>query len=133
MKPVLARCPPGHYYKASTQNCNMAIANRSRVLMGTHKDDDMVEYTSHVLGRPVMIGSVYDARKNQIYATTSLWSRETVKNRSYSSKSFSSDVSFFAAQSTFDRMAHMDIDANLKLEFLGECSYITKMRVKSWV
>ena len=80
----------------------------------------MVKYTSHVLGRPVMIGSVYDARTNQIYATTSLWSRQTVKDKSYSSKSFSSDVSFFAAQSTFDRMAHMDIDANLKLEFLGK-------------
>ena len=76
--------------------------------------------TLPVLGRPVYLGSLYDAKRSEILSADSLWSQETIKKKKAPpTKSYSSNTYVFAAQSQFDRMNHMDIDVHLKLEFLG--------------
>ena len=117
---ILTNCPPNHYYKSSTEKCHKRFLD-SNGKKAKEDKDDTVEYTSHVLGRPVMLGSLFDARRNQIFATTSLWSRQRIEKMKYVSKSYSSDVSFYAAQSTYERMAHLDVHASLVLDYLGEC------------
>ena len=118
-KAILTNCPPDHYYKSSTGECHeRSLANNGK-MPEESGDGDAIEYTSQVLGRPVMLGSLFDARRNQIFASTSLWSEDTLEKTKYVSKSYSSDVSFYAAKSTYERMAHMEIHASLALDFLG--------------
>ena len=83
-------------------------------------EDDMRVYSTPVLGRPVILGSLFDARKDQIFVSDSPWSRQTVKEKKFESGSFTSDVTFFAAQTSFERMSKLNIEAHLELEFLGK-------------
>ena len=85
--------------------------------------NDLYEFTAPVLGRPVYLGCLFDAQRNKNKPADSFWKETTIKKNKKTSNSYSSDVSYYAVQSTFDRLAHMDISASLKMEFLGKWLY----------
>ena len=48
-----------------------------------------------------------------------LWSQETLRNKKQTTKQFSSEHKVAITQTTLDRTNLLDIDASLKLSFMG--------------
>ena len=117
--PILEKCPENEVYWAAKEMCSTeAMSNRHSESLS--ENSDLKAYSEPVLGRNVYLGCLFDAKRNYIMAGDSFWKRETITKNKDTSLTFSSNLDFFAAQSTFDRLSHMDIEASLKLEFLGK-------------
>ena len=82
--------------------------------------DDLETFETMVPGRIVHIGDLYDARKGEVLAGVSFWKDDTVKNDIQRSFLPSMRTDSFAAKASFERLDHMNIEAELKLDFLGK-------------
>ena len=107
---MVKMCPKDYWYWANKESC---------FPRSTSSHNDLQQYMTPVLGRTVYLGCVIDSTKNVIHPAISFWSMDTVRKSQMHSKSYSSSVSFFEAESTLERMAHMDISSALKLELIG--------------
>ena len=82
--------------------------------------DDLETFETMVPGRIVGIGDLYDARKGDDLAGVSFWKDDTVKNDIQRSFLPSMRTDSFAAKASFEILDHMNIEAELKLDFLGK-------------
>ena len=119
----------GKFYHARKQRCesgdlsnnNFKSMKRSTLWYKSEKkSDDLETFETMVLGRIVHIGDLYDAKKGEVLAGVSLWKDDTIKNNVQRSFLPSMRTHFFAAKTSFERLDHMNIKAELKLDFLGE-------------
>ena len=119
----------GKFYHARKQRCESAdLSNNNFKSMkrstlwykSEKKSDDLETFETMVLGRIVHIGDLYDAKKGEVLAGVSLWKDDTIKNNVQQSFLPSMRTHFFAAKTSFERLDHMNINAELKLDFLGE-------------
>merc|ERR1712159_37304 len=129
--PVLKQCPDGEVYWAKKEICiqrtnseDDGLKAQNDVVDGPVSDtqdkgSDLKTFSEPVLGRSVTLGCLYDAKSNMIMTSDSFWSPSTIEKNKVTRNAFSSDVSFFAAQTTFERLTKMDISASLQLEFMG--------------
>ena len=65
---------------------------------------------------------MYDAQKDQFLSGTSLWSTQELKKIKQDNRMVqqSTDLKYSTGKTTLDRLSLMDINAELKLSFLGE-------------
>ena len=119
----------GKFYHARKQRCesanlsnnNFKSMKRSTLWYKSEKEsNDLETFETMVLGRIVHIGDLYDAKKGEVLAGVSLWKDDTIKNNVQRSFLPSMRTHFFAAKTSFERLDHMNIKAELKLDFLGE-------------
>lgn len=128
-KPILKTCRKGKIYHPKKQRCESVnlqtekfqSMKKSTLLHKREQEfDDLEMFETNVLGRIVHIGDLYDAKKSDVLAGVSLWNDDTIKKYTRRSKLPSVRTRFFAAESSFERLDNMDIDAELKLDFLGK-------------
>ena len=84
------------------------------------RSSDLETFETMVLGRIAHIGDLYGAKKGDVLAGVSLWKDDTIKNNKRRSFLPSMRTRFFAGKTSFERLDSVDIDAELKLDFLGE-------------
>ena len=118
----MEKCPEKQVYWAAEEKCSELGMNNSNSEI-LSKEADLRAFSQPVLGRTIFLGCLFDATKSEILAGDSFWKSETVEKNKRTSTSFSSNLYFFAAQSTFDRLSHMDFEASLKLDFLGKFKF----------
>ena len=70
----------------------------------------------------IRLGDMYDAQKDQFLSGTSLWSTQELKKIKQDNRMVqqSTDLKYSTGKSTLDRLSLMDINAELKLSFLGK-------------
>jgi len=71
------------------------------------------------LGRNFKLGDFYDARKDLPLSGYSFWHEDVIRENKEMEHKYYSNTRFFAENEANDRIAHFQIDANLKLSFLG--------------
>ena len=118
----------GNIYHPNKQRCESMHSptnNSERVKRSTLGDkrekrsDDLETFETMVLGRIVHIGDLYDAKKGEVLAGVSFWKDDTIKKNIRRSFLPSMRTHFFAGQTSFERLDSMNIEAELKLDFLG--------------
>ena len=118
----------GNIYHPNKQRCESMHSptnNSERVKRSTLGDkrekrsDDVETFETMVLGRIVHIGDLYDAKKGEVLAGVSFWKDDTIKKNIRRSFLPSMRTHFFAGQTSFERLDSMNIEAELKLDFLG--------------
>ena len=118
----------GNIYHPNKQRCESKHSptnNSERVKRSTLGDkrekrsDDLETFETMVLGRIVHIGDLYDAKKGEVLAGVSFWKDDTIKKNIRRSFLPSMRTHFFAGQTSFERLDSMNIEAELKLDFLG--------------
>ena len=128
-KAILKTCPMGKIYYPKKQRCELVdlptnnFKSIKRSLLpqkNEKKSDDLETFETMVLGRIVHIGDLYDARKGEVLAGVSLWKDDTIRNNVQRSFFPSMRTHFFAAKTSFERLDNMNIEAELKLDFLGK-------------
>ena len=119
----------GNIYHPNKQRCESMHSptnNSERVKRSTLGDkrekrsDDLETFETMVLGRIVHIGDLYDAKKGEVLAGVSFWKDDTIKKNIRRSFLPSIRTHFFAGQTSFERLDSMNIEAELKLDFLGK-------------
>ena len=119
----------GNIYHPNKQRCESMHSptnNSERVKRSTLGDkrekrsDDLETFETMVLGRIVHIGDLYDAKKGEVLAGVSFWKDDTIKKNIRRSFLPSMRTHFFAGQTSFERLDSMNIEAELKLDFLGK-------------
>ena len=83
-------------------------------------DEGTRQIIQPTFGKEVFIGNPFDARTQNLDSSDFFWNAATVKAKIMRRNTFSSNLDFSAVKSTLDRMAKLDIDASLKMDFLGE-------------
>ena len=118
----------GNIYYPNKQRCESMhsptnISERvKRSTLGDKREkrsDDLETFETMVLGRIVHIGDLYDAKKGEVLAGVSFWKDDTIKKNIRRSFLPSIRTHFFAGQTSFERLDSMNIEAELKLDFLG--------------
>ena len=118
----------GNIYYPNKQRCESMhsptnISERvKRSTLGDKREkrsDDLETFETMVLGRIVHIGDLYDAKKGEVLAGVSFWKDDTIKKNIRRSFLPSMRTHFFAGQTSFERLDSMNIEAELKLDFLG--------------
>ena len=74
---------------------------------------------SDALGRIVSLGTLYDARQNNIWNGFSMWSEQEIKDNIILQTQPYSKTRFFTERNFRDRAALFNLDAELKLSFLS--------------
>merc|ERR1711962_1446940 len=95
---VVKHCAEGKFYSGIKQTCS-------------EKSDDHPQINTRmkVLGRPMQLGSLYDARKD-IFVPISFWNMETIeKNQHIDDTQQSVNTKVSASNSISDRMSHMNL------------------------
>ena len=119
----------GNIYYPNKQRCESMhsptnISERvKRSTLGYKREkrsDDLETFETMVLGRIVHIGDLYDAKKDEVLAGVSFWKDDTIKKNIRRSFLPSMRTHFFAGQTSFERLDSMNIEAELKLDFLGK-------------
>ena len=119
----------GNIYHPNKQRCESMhsptnISERvKRSTLGDKREkrsDDLETFETMVLGRIVHIGDLYDAKKGEVLAGVSFWKDDTIKKNIRRSFLPSMRTHFFAGQTSFERLDSMNIEAELKLDFLGK-------------
>ena len=119
----------GNIYYPNKQRCESMhsptnISERvKRSTLGDKREkrsDDLETFETMVLGRIVHIGDLYDAKKGEVLAGVSFWKDDTIKKNIRRSFLPSIRTHFFAGQTSFERLDSMNIEAELKLDFLGK-------------
>ena len=119
----------GNIYHPNKQRCESMHSptnNSERVKRSTLGDkrekrsDDLETFETMVLGRIVHIGDLYDAKKGEVLAGVSFWKDDTIKKNIRRSFLPSMRTHFFAGQTSFERLDSMNLEAELKLDFLGK-------------
>ena len=67
----------------------------------------------------LLAGNIYYGSKDFVAQDENLWSQETLRNKKQTAKQFSSEHKVAITQTTLDRTNLLDIDASLKLSFMG--------------
>ena len=67
----------------------------------------------------VTLGELYDARHDTLMTSFSLWTTDTIQKRKIEAQAQYSKTTFSATEDFLDRMDLIDIDASLKLSFMG--------------
>ena len=119
----------GNIYHPSKQCCesvDLSTNNSERMKRSTlgqkieKRSDDLETFETMVLGRIVHIGDLYDAKKGEVLAGVSFWKDDAIKSNVRRSFLPSMRTHFFAGQTSFERLDSMNIEAELKLDFLGK-------------
>ena len=63
--------------------------------------------------------TLHDAKKGEVLAGVSFWKDDTIKKNIRRSFLLSMRTHFLAGQTSFERLDSMNIEAELKLDFLG--------------
>ena len=71
------------------------------------------------LGRPFVLGMLYDCRTDQLVPSVRLWSEKSMREFTSVTYKPSSNTEMISGDSIGSKSSKMDIDANLKLSFLG--------------
>lgn len=120
-------CPVNHVYVAVTKMCQLVEKNKNTAQYaaftnggGAAKSDKAEQIDNQdVMGRNVLLGALYDGRKDRIHSSRSLWSKATIdRNRTVDPRTYEFQK-IFVGSTEFDRMAKMDIKAELALSFLS--------------
>jgi len=114
--PVLKMCPKGMLYHASFARCRSEGHVRTR-RSASYKLKSIIDEPT--LGRHVGLGDLYNARTNKVWTGTSLWSQSTIKQYTRRSPSPRTSMDYTAGRTAYERMAKMDISAELKLSFMS--------------
>jgi len=121
---VLTKCPPGHSYRSNHQSCRKA-----------GDSDPPKPFDDKTLGRNVVLGALYDGKKNKFDISRSLWSRATIDANKFQYDRMETKTSFSADSSKEEKVDTFDISANLKLDFMsgavgveGAMRYLTDER-----
>ena len=85
--------------------------------MSSRGGDDTLEMPC--LGRPFHLGMLYDCRSDRLIMGMTLWNEEVLKKSTTSWPQTASDFEVIAEDSIEDKAFNLDIDASLKLSFLG--------------
>ena len=85
--------------------------------MSSRGGDDTLEMPC--LGRPFHLGMLYDCRSDRLIMGMTLWNEEVLKKSTTSWPQTASDFEVIAEDSIEDKVFNLDIDASLKLSFLG--------------
>jgi len=106
--PVLMECPSGKLYHMQKQKC---LSKEE-----TPKNQAIVEKS---MGRSMDLGTLYDAKKSQVYSDASLWSQKTIEENKFQYDRKEVNTAFTADKSVHDKTSHFDISARLSMEFMG--------------
>merc|ERR1711892_267763 len=106
--PVLMECPSGKLYHMQKQKC---LSKEE-----TPKNQAIVEKS---MGRSMDLGTLYDAKKSQVYSDASLWSQKTIEKNKFQYDRKEVNTAFTADKSVHDKTSHFDISARLSMEFMG--------------
>ena len=68
----------------------------------------------------VKLYTLHDAKKGEVLAGVSFWKDDTIKKNIRRSFLPSMRTYFLAGQTSFERLDSMNIEAELKLDFLGK-------------
>ena len=85
--------------------------------MTRRSGDDTLEMPC--LGRPFWLGTLYDCRSDRLIMGTTLWDDQVIKAATSTNPQTASDFKVIAEDSVEDKTFNLDIDASLKLSFLG--------------
>ena len=85
--------------------------------MNNRSGDDTLEMPC--LGRPFQLGMLYDCRSDRLIMGTTLWDERILKAATSTKPQTASDFKIIAEDSIEDKTFNLDIDASLKLSFLG--------------
>jgi hypothetical protein len=107
-KPVLMECPENLLYHTREQICVEPH------LLAKPERQDM-----QALGRNFVLGSMYDERTQQFFPESSFWARQRILDGTDAFPTPKTETSFTADQSTFDRMEHMGIKAEIQMNFMS--------------
>ena len=119
----------GNIYYAKKQHCESvdlptnSSERTKRSTLGNKRikrSDDLETFETMVLGRIVHIGDLYDAKKGEVLAGVGFWKDNAIKNNIRRSFLPSMRTHFFAGETSFERLDSMNIEAELKLDFLGK-------------
>jgi len=112
--PVLKQCSSGQIYDRKVGKCQ-----RKNLKKEGGQNADMDIRFEPALGRNFRLGDFYDARKDLPLSGFSFWHEDVIKENKEVEKKYYSNTRFFAENEENDKIAHFNIDANLKLSFLG--------------
>merc|ERR1711892_353479 len=111
--PILNQCPAGQIYDRKLEKC------QQRNLKKEGGDANMDIRFEPALGRQFRLGDFYDARRDLPLNGYSFWHEDVITENSQMDHKYYSNTRFFAENTENDRIAHFQIDASLKLSFLG--------------
>ena len=133
---VLKECPIGQFYWPQREKCfpdqpkpvfkpGVAYSFTSG---GSKPEEQPRRMTRKLLRSGVRLGDLYDAQQDQFLSGTSLWSAQELKKVKLDNRQIqqSTDLKFSTGKTTLDRLSLMDINAELKLSFLGKFQYFLK-------
>ena len=118
LKPILKTCSKRELYLADEQVCESESKHK-------RKRRDVVIQEEMLLGRDVNLGDFYNAKDNSFYKGINLWGYGKVEQVKYRTNIPQTKTDFYAAKTAFSRLSHMDINAEIKLSFLGGLISVT--------
>jgi len=100
-------CPSGQVYHGHSQRCR-------------DKDETNIPkpYDEKALGRDIVLGALWDARKSRI-DTNYLWDSDTIDNHKISYPRKETTTTFTTDSKSVDKADKFDISANLKMDFMS--------------
>ena len=129
---VLKECPVGQFYWPRWEKC---FPEKPKTVFkpgfaynpmsgGSKPEEQPRRITRKLLRSGVRLGDLYDAQHDQFMSGTSLWSAQELKKAKLDNRQIqqSTDLKFSTGKTTLDRLSLMDINAELKLSFLGNIS-----------
>ena len=127
---VLKICPDNQLYWPQKEICYQpdedtyskkdARVRRQASGSGKDKGRHATIIQRKLLRSDVSLGDFYDAKKDQFLSGVSLWSREELKKHQQEKIARqSTNYQFDSGKTEDNRMSLMDIDASLKLSFMG--------------
>ena len=132
---MLKTCPDDQLYWPQREECYQPDEDDSskkdvrvrRQASGSSKGRHATIIKRKLLRSDVSLGEFYDARKDQFLSGVSLWSmEELIKHRQRKFARPSTNYQFDSGKTEDNRMSLMDIDASLKLSFLGKNLYLNR-------
>jgi len=107
-KARLVQCPEGLFYQTKTQTC---------VPRDQYAKPEA--FDTQALGRNLQLGSFYDARTNMFFPESSFWTREKINDNANQKNGGNTKVKYLSDQRTLDKTDHMDIHAELEMDFMS--------------
>ena len=137
---ILKTCPDNQLYWPQKEICYQpdegvsskkdARVRRDASGSGNDKGRHATIIQRKLLRSDVSLGEFYDAKKDQFLSGVSLWSMEELeKHRKRKFARPSTNYQFDSGKTEDNRMSLMDIDASLKLSYMGEALTIVYLKI----
>lgn len=116
----LVQCPSGDHYDRGVEGCTLSSGLRGKERLGPGDSGSHINILEEpVVGQPVFLGDLYDARQDLVLNGFSFWNEETLeKGKRVQTKTYS-NTKFHAQQDDVDEFSRFDGSASLKLSLAG--------------